>query len=202
MAFTPLPSLGSTDWYGWATDLETEVSKVAGKADATATLLRWAASTAVVATELRLAPDGKIIQRNANGTTRSTYDSTEQALWTVVSGGGSGGGVSSVNTRTGAVTLTSTDVGLANVNNTSDASKPISTATQAALDALAARVTILESTVVSLNAALAQKADLATNGTLEPAQMPTVNQVVFTDVATSSLAALTYNNGYFVRVAQ
>lgn len=45
------------------------------------------------------------------------------------------GGVSSVNTRTGAVTLTSADVGLGNVNNTSDASKPISTATQTALDA-------------------------------------------------------------------
>lgn len=46
-------------------------------------------------------------------------------------------GVTSVNTRTGAVTLTSSDVGLANVNNTSDANKPISTATQTALNAKA-----------------------------------------------------------------
>lgn len=45
--------------------------------------------------------------------------------------------VQSVAGRTGAVVLTSTDVGLANVNNTSDASKPISTATQTALDAKA-----------------------------------------------------------------
>lgn len=37
-------------------------------------------------------------------------------------------GVTSVNTRAGAVTLTSADVGLAAVNNTSDANKPISTA--------------------------------------------------------------------------
>lgn len=42
--------------------------------------------------------------------------------------------VSSVNGRSGAVTLTKTDVGLANVDNTSDANKPISTATQSALD--------------------------------------------------------------------
>lgn len=46
-------------------------------------------------------------------------------------------GVSSVNTRTGDVTLTKTDVGLANVDNTSDLNKPISTATQTALDAKA-----------------------------------------------------------------
>ena len=44
------------------------------------------------------------------------------------------GAVSSVNTRTGAVVLTKTDVGLANVDHTSDAAKPISTATQTALN--------------------------------------------------------------------
>lgn len=43
--------------------------------------------------------------------------------------------VSSVNGRTGAVVLTKSDVGLGNVDNTSDATKPISTATQTALDA-------------------------------------------------------------------
>lgn len=43
-------------------------------------------------------------------------------------------GVTSVNGRTGIVTLTSTDVGLANVNNTSDANKPVSTAQQTALN--------------------------------------------------------------------
>lgn len=52
------------------------------------------------------------------------------------------GGVTSVNTRFGAVTLTKSDVGLgnvanidlSNVNNTSDANKPVSTAQQTALD--------------------------------------------------------------------
>jgi hypothetical protein len=50
---------------------------------------------------------------------------------------GSVSGVTSVNTRTGSVTLDKTDVGLGNCDNTSDANKPISTATQTALDSKA-----------------------------------------------------------------
>lgn len=46
-----------------------------------------------------------------------------------------GGDVASVAGRTGAVVLTKTDVGLANVDNTADTAKPVSTA-QAAADAL------------------------------------------------------------------
>ena len=46
--------------------------------------------------------------------------------------------VQSVAGRTGAVTLSKSDVGLGNVDNTSDAAKPISTATQTALDGKAA----------------------------------------------------------------
>jgi hypothetical protein len=68
-------------------------------------------------------------------------------------GGGGGAGVASVNTRTGAVVLTKTDVGLASVNDTSDANKPISTATQTALD-------------LKANAASTQK--IITSGTLAP----------------------------------
>jgi hypothetical protein len=48
--------------------------------------------------------------------------------------GGSGAGVTSVSGKTGVVTLTKNDVGLANVDNTSDANKPVSLATQTALD--------------------------------------------------------------------
>ena len=44
------------------------------------------------------------------------------------------GAVDSVNGKTGNVTLTKTDIGLGNVDNTSDLAKPISTATQTALD--------------------------------------------------------------------
>lgn len=45
------------------------------------------------------------------------------------------GGVLSVAGRTGAVTLTKSDVGLGSVDNTADANKPVSTPQQAALDA-------------------------------------------------------------------
>jgi hypothetical protein len=46
----------------------------------------------------------------------------------------SGGAVSSVNSQTGAVVLDKTDIGLANVDNTADADKPVSDDTQDALD--------------------------------------------------------------------
>lgn len=53
--------------------------------------------------------------------------------WVAAHGGG--GAVSSVNTRTGDVVLTKADVGLPNVDNTSDASKPVSTAQATAIAA-------------------------------------------------------------------
>lgn len=55
--------------------------------------------------------------------------------------------VISVNGRTGEVVLTKTDVGLSNVDNTSDVNKPISTAQQAALDDKADRKNITASEV-------------------------------------------------------
>lgn len=53
---------------------------------------------------------------------------------TIQGGGGGTSGVSSVNTRTGAVTLTKADVNLANAEDTADLDKPVSTATQTALN--------------------------------------------------------------------
>lgn len=52
-----------------------------------------------------------------------------------ISGGGGGSAVTSVNTQTGAVVLGKSDIGLANVDNTSDDNKPVSAATLAALNA-------------------------------------------------------------------
>jgi len=49
--------------------------------------------------------------------------------------------VTTVNSQSGTVILTKSDIGLANVDNTSDANKPISTATQTALNAKEATVT-------------------------------------------------------------
>lgn len=64
------------------------------------------------------------------GTTTGTTADWQEILAPI----GGGGGVTTVNGRSGAVTLTATDVSLGNVNNTSDANKPVSTATQTALD--------------------------------------------------------------------
>ena len=50
--------------------------------------------------------------------------------------------VTSVAGRTGAVVLTKSDVGLSNVDNTSDANKPVSTAQQAALDKKVGKVNV------------------------------------------------------------
>lgn len=55
--------------------------------------------------------------------------------WKEILAAGGTGAVSSVAGRTGAVTLAKADVGLANVDNTTDLNKPVSTATQAALNA-------------------------------------------------------------------
>ncbi len=48
-------------------------------------------------------------------------------------GGGGGGAVSSVNGQTGIVVIGQADIGLSNVNNTSDSNKPVSTAQAAAI---------------------------------------------------------------------
>lgn len=62
------------------------------------------------------------------------------------------GGVTSVNNKTGAVTIGKGDVGLGNVDNTSDANKPISTATQTALNAKADKTDLqtVQSSVTTL----------------------------------------------------
>lgn len=64
------------------------------------------------------------------------------------------GGVQSVAGRVGVVLLNKSDVGLDNVDNTTDLSKPISTATQTALD--------LKASKVELSSGLALKADKTT----------------------------------------
>lgn len=73
---------------------------------------------------------------NSDGTLKSgiiSETNLDSATLTKLNSGGSGGGVASVNTRTGVVTLTKSDVNLTNVDNTADVDKPISTATQTAL---------------------------------------------------------------------
>lgn len=80
---------------------------------------------------------GDMAIRTDNGKTYVLATDSPATLndWKEITGSGGGGAVSSVAGRTGAVTLAKADVGLSNVDNTTDASKPISSATQTALNA-------------------------------------------------------------------
>jgi hypothetical protein len=106
------------------------------------------------------------------------------------------GGVTSVAGRQGAVTLTKTDVGLDNVDNTSDANKPVSTATQTALNGKANSThTHAQSDITNLVSDLAAKAPLASPALTGTPTAPTAaantnsTQVATTAYVQSELAA-------------
>lgn len=90
-----------------------------------------------------------------------------------------GGAVTSVAGRTGVVVLTKTDVGLSSVDNTSDVGKPISTATQTALDA---KATITALTTETSRATTAEGTN-ATNITAEATRATTAEGVNATNIA-------------------
>lgn len=110
------------------------------------------------------------------------------------SSGGGGGAVTSVAGKTGVVSLVKGDVGLANVDNTADTAKPVSTAAQTALDAKAplasptftGTVSGVSKAAVGLgnvdNTADASKpistAQAAVNATLAPLASPTFTGTV------------------------
>lgn len=99
------------------------------------------AETSVVATQAAMlaltAQRGDVAIRTDTGRTfiLATDDPTVLANWKEITAAGA---VISVASKTGVVTLVKADVGLANVDDTSDAAKPISTATQTALNLKAA----------------------------------------------------------------
>ena len=92
--------------------------------------------------------------------------------------------VRSVSGRTGAVVLVKADVGLTNVNDTSDAAKPISTATQTALDA-------------KLNAANGTASGITLTGNINITGNPVFNSgsVKFAGTGSSGPLVQWYNNG-------
>ena len=131
------------------------------------------------------------------------------------SGGGGVAGVSSVNTRTGVVTLTKSDVGLTNVDNTSDIAKPVSSATTSAINAHANATNNPHSvtkTQVGLGnvdntsdlakpisnatqSALNSKADLV-SGVIPTSQLPALAITdVFSVASQSAMLALTAQRG-------
>ena len=105
-----------------------------GEATRTATLQVEIQNSVILGTEGTPAaiPDDKATQAEAeSGTDHTKWMTplrTKQAIAALVTG------VSSVAGKTGEVTLAKADVGLGNVDNTSDAAKPISNATQTALN--------------------------------------------------------------------
>jgi len=94
------------------------------------------------------------------------------SLWSELSymtGGSGGGAVDSVAGRTGTVVLTKSDVSLANVDDTSDSNKPVSTATQTALNDKANLSHNHEiSDITGLQTALDGKQDAGSNNSYFP----------------------------------
>ena len=83
----------------------------------------------------------KVDKVTGKGLSTEDYTSAEKTKLAGVEEGAEVNTVESVANKTGVVTLDKSDVGLGNVDNTSDANKPISTATQGALDNKVDKVT-------------------------------------------------------------
>ena len=84
---------------------------------------------------------GKVEVSAVTSTELSYLDGVTSNIQTQLNNKLSSAPVTSVNNKTGAVTLAKGDVGLGNVDNTSDANKPISNATQAALNGKQSKIT-------------------------------------------------------------
>lgn len=104
--------------------------------------------------------------------------------------------VTSVAGRTGEVTLTKTDVGLDQVDNTSDLNKPISTATQGALDLKADKTAIADMlTKTEANSTYAKKSEIPSTDTFlskTEASNTYATKTSLNNYLTTSAAASTY----------
>ena len=88
--------------------------------------------------------DGKVDIVAGKGLSTNDYTTTEKNKLAGIESGAQVNTVTSVAGKTGEVTLAKGDVGLGNVDNTSDANKPISTATQNALNNKADNSDVIE----------------------------------------------------------
>ena len=84
---------------------------------------------------------GKVAVSSVTSTELGYLDGVTSNIQTQLNNKLSSAPVTSVNNKTGAVSLKASDVGLGNVDNTSDVNKPISNATQAALNGKQAKIT-------------------------------------------------------------
>jgi len=87
-----------------------------------------------ISTATQTALDTKVDKIAGKGLSTEDYTTTEKNKLAGIETGAQVNTVNSVAGKTGTVVLTKIDVGLGNVDNTSDLNKPISTATQTALD--------------------------------------------------------------------
>lgn len=85
--------------------------------------------------------DNKVNKVTGKGLSTEDYTTIEKTKLSGIEEGAQKNTVTSVAGKTGAVTLAKDDVGLSNVDNTSDESKPISNATQAALNDKQSKIT-------------------------------------------------------------
>jgi len=123
---------GTNKTYRWSGSTYVEIASSPGSTDAVSegsTNLYFTAARAIAAVGGSLASYATQAWVAAQGyaTSASVTSAVSSAISALVTG------VSSVAGKTGAVTLAKADVGLGNVDNTSDANKPVSTATQSAL---------------------------------------------------------------------
>lgn len=85
-------------------------------------------------TDLNSALDTKVDKVTGKGLSTEDYTTAEKSKLAGIEAGAQVNTVLSVAGKTGAVNLDKSDVGLGNVDNTADTDKPISSATQSALD--------------------------------------------------------------------
>jgi len=147
----------------------------------------------------------KVDKIAGKGLSEEDYTTAEKSKLAGIPSDAEANTVDSVNTKTGSVVLNQTDIGLPEVDNTSDASKPVSTATQTALDLKADKdgETITNASVngVTLTDAGGGTDYLANDGTYKSiAAGGTVTEVTSTnadiDVATGTTTPeLTLNSG-------
>lgn len=96
----------------------------------------WGAITGDIAaqTDLQAQFGTKVDKVAGFGLSQNSFTNAQVSKLAAIEAGAQVNAVTSVAGRTGAITLTKTDVGLPNVDNTSDVNKPVSIAQQAALD--------------------------------------------------------------------
>lgn len=139
------------------TNLVTDLGTIQSTADQALTTAQQAASATIA--------DGSVTVQKLSAPVQSSLAKADSALQVAP--------VTSVASKTGAVTLVKADVGLTNVDDTSDANKPVSTATQTALNSkvdvdTAQSLTLTQQTTARTNIGAASPAEIQTSFKYNP----------------------------------